>query len=75
MGDFEYWFPTTIYVEDNLFDKEQNLIWENILLNSEQHTEGQDGWLGGTLKSFHSETNILRNDNFKKLFEMVSKSN
>jgi len=73
MGDFEYWFPTTIYVEDNLFDKEQNLIWENILLNSKQHTEGQDGWLGGTLKSFHSETSIHRNDNFKKLFEEISK--
>ena len=68
----ELWFPTAIYIEDNLFSKEQNDAWaEHVLDYKKSIPSGGDGWFGDTYTT-HGTFDILNDPVFAPLVESIT---
>jgi len=74
MARIETWFPTAIYIEDNLFDSKQNSTW---ILKSEEimqeYPTGGDEWQGDTYTTHSTEYNVLKDISFEPLINEVTK--
>ena len=73
MPIIEKWFPTVIYQEVDLFDKEQNNLWLSRSLDIQANTpSGGDEWEGNTYTTHGSTYNIIKDPMFGPLIDMVS---
>lgn len=73
MPIIEKWFPTVIYQETDLFNKEQNDIWIARSLEIQSNTpSGGDEWEGNTYTTHGSTYNIIKDPLFGPLVDMVS---
>ena len=72
MAKLEFWFPTVIYLEENLFSEEINKKWaEQIHKIAEQNPSGGDEWEGKTYTT-HNAYRLIDDLNFKSLIETVT---
>ena len=73
MARLETWFPTAIYLEDNLFDNAQNLEWKTYCIQkTKDYKSGGDEWEGGTFTSHSSKYNLLEDAKFSPLINAVT---
>lgn len=72
MPNLEMWFPVTIYLEDNLFSKEQNEIWKNRLLEIKQiKKSGGEDWQGNTYTT-HNTYDLREDKLFNPLLDSIN---
>ena len=73
MGKVEMWFPTCIYVEENLINKEENakLIEHSLGIKDKTPSGGAD-WLGGTYNT-HGTHDLTNDPVFAPLLELVTR--
>ena len=73
MAKIEKWFPTTIYLEKELFNHDQNSLWIDRSLEIQQLTPGGgDEWEGQTYTTHNTSYDILKDDTFRPLIEAVT---
>jgi len=73
MPIIEKWFPTVIYQEADLFDKDQNEIWRSRSLGIQTNTStGGDEWEGNTYTTHGSTYDITKDPMFGPLIDMVT---
>ena len=73
MAKIEKWFPTTIYLESDLFGPDQNLLWQTQVLEIQKSTPtGGDEWEGQTYTTHSTAYNILKDANFRPLVDAVT---
>lgn len=72
MAKLELWFPTVIYIEEELFPKETNKKWtEKIQDISTQVPSGGEEWEGKTYNT-HNKYNLVTDPAFNSLFEVIT---
>ena len=71
MAEINLYFPTAIYVQQDMFDKEQNKIWSDRILDMQKNIpSGGVEWEGKTYTT-HNTFNLLEDETFAPLFEAV----
>ena len=71
MAEINLYFPTAIYVQQDLFNEEQNKIWSDRIFDIQKNVpSGGKEWEGKTYTT-HSTFNLLEDELFAPLFEAV----
>lgn len=71
MAEINLYFPTAIYVQQDMFGKEQNKIWSDRILDMQKNIpSGGVEWEGKTYTT-HNTFNLLEDETFAPLFEAV----
>ena len=69
MAEINLYFPTAIYVQQDLFNEEQNKIWSDRIFDIQKNVpSGGKEWEGKTYTT-HSTFNLLEDELFAPLFE------
>ena len=73
MAKIEKWFPTTVYLESDLFSPDQNLLWQTQALEIQKSTStGGDEWEGQTYTTHNTAYDILKDTSFQPLIAAVT---
>jgi uncharacterized protein (TIGR02466 family) len=73
MAKIEKWFPTTVYLESDLFSPDQNLLWQTHVLEIQKSTPtGGDEWEGQTYTTHNTSYDILKDTSFQPLIAAVT---
>lgn len=71
MSKVELWFPTAIYIEENLLSEEENQkIVDHCLAIRDNTPPGGSEWLGGTYNT-HGTHDLSKDDVFKPVLDLT----